>query len=200
MASSKHDHAGPPRAAGTPRPGGWSSLRWFPLLVLLAACTSSETEDGMTDSAKAEVGNPAPDFSLPDQDGTLVSLAEFRDESVVVLYFYPKDNTSVCTAQACGFRDSYETFQEAGAEVIGISSDSVDSHEGFAAEHGLPFHLLSDAEGEVRGRYGATSLLGIPGRVTFVIDKTGVIRHKFSSMFSAEKHILEALDIVQALN
>ena len=200
MASSRHDHDGPPRAASAPRPGRWSSLLRWPLLVLLAACTSSETEDGMTDSAKAEVGNPAPDFSLPDQDGTLVSLADFRDESVVVLYFYPKDNTSVCTAQACGFRDSYESFLDAGAVVIGISSDSVESHEGFAAEHQLPFRLLSDEDGEVRERYDASGFLGTPGRVTFVIDRQGIIRHRFSSMFSADEHIEEALEVVRTLN
>jgi len=154
----------------------------------------------MDKSQKAELGGKAPDFRLPDQNGDTVSLKDFLGKSVVVVYFYPKDNTSVCTAQACSFRDSYETFKSAGAVVIGISSDTVKSHQGFANEYQLPFHLLSDKGGKVRKLYGATVLLGVPGRVTFVIDKNGVICHKFSSMFSADKHIEEALGIVNSLN
>jgi peroxiredoxin Q/BCP len=168
-------------------------------LALFSSCATSEGEDQMREKDKAEVGNPAPDFTLPDQNGQMISLKDFHDKNVVVLYFYPKNNTSVCTAQACAFRDSYETFQDAGAVVIGISSDSVESHEGFAEEYQLPFYLLSDQDGKTRKRYGASAMLGIPGRVTFVIDKQGVIRHQFSSMFSADSHIEEALPVVQKL-
>lgn len=147
-----------------------------------------------------EVGELAPDFTLPSQTGGQVSLSDFRGERVVVLYFYPKDETPGCTAEACSFRDSYEAFTEAGAEVVGVSRDSVDSHQRFSGRHRLPFVLLSDVDGEVSQRYGARTLLGLlPGRVTFVIDREGVVRHAFSSSTNIGGHIREALDVVVSL-
>ena len=145
--------------------------------------------------AKVEVGDIAPDFELKDKDDNLVKLSNYRGKQSVVLYFYPKDETSGCTAQACSFRDSYEDFKAAGAEVIGISSDTKRSHEGFATRHSLPFVLLSDVIGKVRKAYGAYDMFGlIPGRVTFVIDKEGRVIHKFDSQLSPTKHIEEALN------
>jgi peroxiredoxin Q/BCP len=118
----------------------------------------------------------------------------------VVLYFYPKDNTSGCTAEACAFRDSHEVFTEAGAEVIGVSSDSVDKHAGFAGKHNLPFTLLSDAGGKVRKAYGVPATFGVlPGRVTYVIDRDGTVRHVFSSMMNIDKHVNDALGVVRQL-
>ncbi len=118
----------------------------------------------------------------------------------VVLYFYPKDETRGCTKEACTFRDSYEVFQEAGAEVVGVSSDSVASHESFAARHRLPFTLLSDEGGRVRKLYGVRPTLGImPGRVTYVIDQGGVVRHVFSSQTGVERHVQEALDALNEI-
>ncbi|MCF8465330.1 MAG: peroxiredoxin [Flavobacteriales bacterium] len=143
---------------------------------------------------KVNVGDIAPDFELKDKDGNLVKLSGFRGEKSVVVYFYPKDETPGCTAQACSFRDSYEDFKEVGAEVIGISSDGSSSHSGFAANHRLPFILLSDPIGKVRKEYGAYDLFGmIPGRVTYVIDKQGKVIHKFDSQMSPTKHIKESL-------
>jgi thioredoxin-dependent peroxiredoxin len=139
-------------------------------------------------------GQPAPDFELPDSEGKRIRLADFRGKKAVVLYFYPKDDTPGCTAEACSFRDSYEDFQDAGAEVIGISSDSASSHAKFAKRHELPFTLLSDAKGLVRKKYGVPSTMGLlPGRVTFVIDKSGVVRHVFNSQLQATRHVSEAL-------
>ncbi|TNF28361.1 MAG: peroxiredoxin [Bacteroidetes bacterium] len=147
---------------------------------------------------KVTVGQMAPDFELKDKDGNLVKLSDFRGEKSVVVYFYPKDETPGCTAQACSFRDSYEEFKDAGAEVIGISSDGSSAHSGFAANHRLPFILLSDTTGKVRKAYGAYDLLGlIPGRVTFVINKEGKIIHKFDSQLSPTKHIKESLDAIK---
>lgn len=146
-----------------------------------------------------QAGVQAPEFTLPDQTGKPVSLGDYRGQKVVVLYFYPKDNTSGCTAEACSFRDSYESFTEAGAEVIGVSSDSVESHEQFSGKHALPFVLLADSDKAVRKQYGATSLGVIPGRVTFVIDREGVIQHSFSSMMNTGGHIEEALKVVKQL-
>ena len=150
--------------------------------------------------SRVRVGDPAPDFALADQSGNTVRLSKFRGKSCVVLFFYPKDETPGCTAEACAFRDSYEVFRDAGAEVIGISSDPVDSHRQFASHHNLPFRLLSDEGGNVRKTYGVSSTLGIfPGRVTYVIDGEGVVRHIFSSQFRPSKHIEEALAVLREL-
>jgi peroxiredoxin Q/BCP len=116
-----------------------------------------------------------------------------------VLYFYPKDNTSVCTAEACAFRDSYEIFRTAGAEVIGMSSDSVESHRQFALEHRLAFLLLSDEGGIIRKRYGVSTAFGLPGRVTYIIDGRGIVRHIFFSQFTSEKHVTEALETLRTI-
>ncbi len=117
-----------------------------------------------------------------------------------MLYFYPKDDTPGCTAEACSFRDQYEVLREAGAEVIGISSDGVGTHEAFAARYSLPFVLLSDPGGAVRASYGVRRTLGlIDGRVTFVIDREGLVRHVFSSQIRPKKHVEESLKIVRAI-
>jgi len=123
-------------------------------------------------TTKVMEGQAAPDFTAPRTGGGEFRLSEFRGKSAVVLYFYPKDETPGCTAEACAFRDSYEIFVDAGAEVVGVSGDSVDSHERFAEHHELPFILISDKGGALRRQYGVKATLGVwPGRVTFVIDK-----------------------------
>ena len=144
------------------------------------------------------VGEPAPDFTLPRSDGTRFRLSEAVRRGVVVLYFYPKDETMGCVAEACAFRDQYEVFTEAGAEVVGVSADSAESHRRFAAHHRLPFVLLTDADGVVRKRYGVGKALGIlDGRITFVIDTQGVVRHVFSSRLLPTRHVSEALAVVR---
>jgi thioredoxin-dependent peroxiredoxin len=148
-----------------------------------------------------KVGDRAPDFTLPSLTGEPVSLESFFGKKNIVLYFYPKDNTAGCTAEACSFRDSYEVFQEAGAEVIGISSDSEASHQQFASKYKLPFILLSDLGGVVRKFYGVPSTLGLlPGRVTYVIDNQGIVRHIFSSQFAPQMHVAEALKVLKELS
>lgn len=145
-------------------------------------------------------GSPAPDFTLPDASGNPVSLSQFKDKQDVVLYFYPKDETSVCTKQAKGFRDNYEKFKDLGAEVIGISSDTVESHAKFAQNHKLPFVLVSDKDGIIRNEYGVPKSFGfLPGRVTYIIDKKGIVRGTFNSFVEGEKHITEALRILNNL-
>jgi len=147
-----------------------------------------------------QVGDKAPDFTLPSQSGEQVRLQDRLGERVVVLYFYPKDDTSGCTAEACAFRDSHEVFTEAGAEVIGISSDSAERHAAFAGKHNLPFMLLSDQGGRVRKQYGVPAVLGLlPGRVTYVIDRQGTVRHVFNSMTNINQHAGDALEVVRQL-
>jgi peroxiredoxin Q/BCP len=142
---------------------------------------------------KVKVDDKAPDFTLPSQMGDDVTLSEFFGKKNVVLYFYPKDETTGCTKEACTFRDNYEELTNLGAEVIGVSGQSVESHESFASHYGLPFILLSDEANKVRELYGVPSSMGIiPGRVTYIIDKKGMIRHIFNSQTQAQKHVEEA--------
>ncbi len=143
--------------------------------------------------------SPAPDFALPNQHKEVVQLTDLRGQ-YVVLFFYPKDDTSGCTAEACRFRDEFERFSEAGAQVIGVSDDSPESHRKFISRYNLPFTLLSDKEGRVRKLYGVKKTFGlIPGRVTFIIDRGGIVRHVFSSQSSPTKHVDEALAELQRL-
>lgn len=142
----------------------------------------------------------APNVALQLQTGEVVILAELWQARPVVLFFYPKDGTAVCTKEACAFRDAYEDFVAAGATVVGVSGDSAASHQQFAAEHRLPFYLATDADGAVRRAFGVRKTLGIiPGRVTIVIDRDGVVRHTFRGQFAADRHVREALDAVRTL-
>jgi thioredoxin-dependent peroxiredoxin len=161
---------------------------------------SVKNNQSRSTSRSVKVGDRAPDFTLPSLTGEPVSLESFFGKKNIVLYFYPMDNTPGCTAEACSFRDSYEVFQEAGAEVIGISSDSEKSHEQFAKQHRLPFILLSDIGGGVRRIYGVPATFGLlPGRVTYIIDKQGIVRHIFSSQFAPQMHVTEALKVLKEL-
>jgi peroxiredoxin Q/BCP len=146
------------------------------------------------------VGDPAPDFTLLAATGDSVSLSQFKGQSEVVLFFYPKDHSPVCTAEACSFRDSFDAFQSAGADVIGISADPVESHRLFAEQNRLPFRLLSDPDGSVRARYGVPRTLGvIPGRVTYLIDRQGIVRHIFASQFQPGRHVSETLRVLKQI-
>jgi peroxiredoxin Q/BCP len=146
------------------------------------------------------IGESAPDFHLLSNRGNYVSLHDLLGTKNLVVYFYPKDFTRGCTAEACSFRDSYEAFKALGAEVIGISSDNQSSHDAFAKEHNLPFILLSDTDGSVRKAYGVKKSLGLfEGRVSFVIDKKGIVRHVFSSQMKATAHVAEAMNILKSL-
>ena len=148
-----------------------------------------------------EVGSKAPDFSLPDQNGAIHKLSDYRGKKVI-LYFYPKDNTSGCSAQACSFRDLYPQITEKGAVVLGVSKDSVASHKKFEDNYGLPFTLLSDTELEVirayevwveKKQYGRT-FMGV-SRSTYLIDENGIIAKAFGGVKPKENadQMLEAL-------
>jgi peroxiredoxin Q/BCP len=146
------------------------------------------------------VGDRAPDFDVATADGTRIRLADVLARGPLVLFFYPKDATPGCTAEVCSFRDSYAAFTDGGAAVIGISSDSAESHAAFAGRHGLPYPLASDPGGAVRKAYGVPKALGLlPGRVTYVIDRSGIVRSVFNDMFAPQKHVDAALAVLATL-
>jgi len=147
-----------------------------------------------------KIGDRAPDFSLLDEHGLPVNLKDYLGKKAVVLYFYPKDFTPGCTAEACSFRDNYKPYQDKGAVVIGVSLDSVESHLKFSEKYALPFAILSDSSKQVAKAYG---VLGVGGflakRVTFIIDKDGKITHVFLKV-DVKQHseeVLKALDELQ---
>jgi thioredoxin-dependent peroxiredoxin len=148
---------------------------------------------------KVKVGSVAPDFTLPSQAGEMVSLKDFFGRNPVVLFFYPKDDSPGCTREVCAFRDNFEEFRNLDVQVIGISSDSVESHRNFAVKYDLSFPLLSDGGGNIRRLYGVPKTFGLfPGRVTYVIDKEGVVSHVFASQLSVERHVQEALTALRS--
>ncbi len=151
--------------------------------------------------ATLTIGDRAPAFALPDPAGETVTLDALLDGTkALVLFFYPKDETPGCTAEACSFRDRHEAFVEAGAKVVGISDDPPASHATFREHHRLPYVLLSDEGGRVRHAFGVRPTLGLlPGRETFVLDGRGIVRGRFRSQLRARTHAKEALDLVRAL-
>ncbi len=153
-------------------------------------------------ATRIQVGDAAPAFSLPNAQGELVSLADFKDQKAVVLFFYPKSDSPGCTIEACAFRDAYTVFQELGAQVIGISDDSVAAQARFSQNQKLPFLVLSDQGNQVRQAFGVPgALFGmLPGRVTYVIDKAGIVRHIFDSMLNFKAHVDESLGILKQLS
>ena len=146
-----------------------------------------------------ELGDVIPHFTAIDTNEEKFDTLEYIGKKPLVIYFYPKNNTPGCTAQACGFRDQYQDFTDLGAEVIGISSDTVDSHNTFAKQYKLPFILLSDTDKKIRKLFGVPSgLLGVlPGRVTYIVDKQGKVVLVFDDSINATKHIVEALEAIK---
>ncbi|HJQ60969.1 MAG TPA: thioredoxin-dependent thiol peroxidase [Vineibacter sp.] len=153
---------------------------------------------------KVEEGKKAPDFTAATDGGGKLKLSELKGKAVI-LYFYPKDNTSGCTKQACGFRDSLPDFSKAKAAVVGVSKDSAASHDNFKAKYDLPFTLVSDADGKVCEKYGTwieksmygRKYMGID-RATFLIDKEGVVRKVWRKV-KVPGHVEEVLAAVKAL-
>jgi thioredoxin-dependent peroxiredoxin len=150
---------------------------------------------------KTEVGSHVPQFTLADQNGNLFSISSVVGKKNLVIYFYPKDDSPGCTKEACYFRDEFELFNEAGALIIGISGQSVVSHKKFADKYQLGFTLLSDEGDKVRELFGVpVNFLGmLPGRVTYVIDKSGTVVFIYNSQTQARRHVDEALKILKGL-
>ena len=160
------------------------------LSIFLFACSSR---------SQLKVGDKVPSFQLKDQDGKDFDINSVLGKQPLVIYFYPRDETSVCTKEACSFRDAYEEFSKYGARVIGISSDGVRSHKSFAAHHKLPFTLLADTSNTVRKLFGVPKTFVLPGRVTYIVDKNGMIVHTFNSIRDSEKHVTESLTALKRL-
>jgi peroxiredoxin Q/BCP len=153
--------------------------------------------EARTEGRPVAVGDRAPDFTLPQQGGGMFHLGDRLGRTAVVLYFYPKDDTPGCTAESCRFRDERAAFAGAGAEIVGCSGDSLESHDQFAAKYGLPFTLVSDTDGAVRRLYGVGPG-GLPNRTTFVIDASGVVRAVLHSLENAPQHVERALEALGA--
>ncbi|NOU60062.1 peroxiredoxin [Marinifilum sp. JC070] len=156
----------------------------------------------MADKSKElQIGDQIPAFQLQNQDGELINIKDYVGKQNLVIYFYPKDDTPGCTKQACSFRDQCEDFNDLNAEVFGVSGQSVESHKEFAEKHRLNFNLLCDVNNTVRKQFGVpTNFFGLlPGRVTYIVDKSGKIVHIFNSQFRAEEHIEQAKNILKQL-
>ncbi|CAI9100790.1 OLC1v1037963C1 [Oldenlandia corymbosa var. corymbosa] len=188
-----------PKLPNLPKSSFHSQFCGIKLSDSASVAFSSHTLKKSSIVAKVSKGSVPPSFTLKDQDGKNVSLSKFKGRPVVV-YFYPADETPGCTKQACAFRDSYEKFKKAGAEVVGISGDDPSSHKAFAKKYRLPYTLLSDEGNKVRKEWGVPSdLFGtLPGRQTYVLDKNGVVQLIYNNQFQPEKHIDETLKFLKS--
>jgi len=170
----------------------------FYLIIYMLLFTSYLTLSKKNQMNEIKIGSSIPPFTLPDQNGDLFNINSVIGKKNLVVYFYPKDDSPGCTAQACSFQDQFEVFKQADAIIIGISGQSVESHKEFALKHNLTFTLLSDEGNKIRKQFVVpTNLLGLlPGRVTYVADKTGKVIYIFNSQTEATKHVDEALRIL----
>lgn len=173
----------------------------FYLIFCLLLFTSYLTFSQNKPMNEIKIGSSIPEFSLRDQDGNLFNIASVLGKKNLVIYFYPKDDSPGCTKEACSFRDQFEVFNEANAVIIGISGQSVKSHKEFADKYKLTFTLLSDEGNKIRKLFGVpTNIFGlIPGRVTYIVDKSGKVIYIFNSQTNATKHVDEALRILKEL-
>jgi peroxiredoxin Q/BCP len=159
-------------------------------IVFSTSCTSQ--------SHQLDVGNKIPLFSLKDQDGKTFNMKDSVGNNVFVIFFYPKDESSVCTKEACGFRDSMNLFKQAGVEVIGINQGSIESHKKFQQHDSLNYELLSDPDEKVIKQFGVSGAF-LTDRVTFVVDESGQIVFKYHSLTEGKRHVHEALDFIRQM-
>lgn len=173
----------------------------FYLIIYLLLFASYLTFSQTKPMNEIKIGSTIPEFSLPDQNGNMFDISSVLGKKNLVIYFYPKDDSPGCTKEACSFRDQFEVFNKADAVIIGISGQSVESHKEFANKYKLTFALLSDEGNKIRKLFGVpTNFLGLlPGRVTYIADKTGKVIYIFNSQTNATKHVDEALRILKEL-
>jgi peroxiredoxin Q/BCP len=168
------------------------------LLLFFALFTLSVSQSPAQSKKHLAVGDMAPAFSLKDQDGKTFTLADHIGKDILVVYFYPKDESMVCTKEACAFRDSFDAFTKAGAKVIGINGGTVASHKEFQEHYKLPFTLLSDPGNVVYNQFGVKGKLFFTGRETFVIDLKGKIVYQHEAMMQGKEHADDALAFIKA--
>jgi peroxiredoxin Q/BCP len=164
-------------------------------LFSFAVLTSAKAQSGQKELV---VGDKMPTFSLTDQDGKVFNSADHIGKSFLVIYFYPKDESMVCTKEACSFRDSFDEFTKSGAKVIGINAGTVESHKNFRDHYKLPFTLLADPDNKVYHRFGVKNKMFMTGRETFVIDKAGKVAFVYEAMMQGKKHSDDALAFIKA--
>lgn len=148
-----------------------------------------------------DVGDKIPSFQATDQSGNTFDVSNALGQKPLVIFFYPKDFTPVCTSEATSFRDNYEEFQKRGAMVVGVSADSAASHDSFAKQYNLQFPLLSDPDRSIRKKLGVPSaMMGMSdGRVTYIVDKDGTVKHIFNATFQGEAHVNKALEVLKQI-
>jgi len=143
-----------------------------------------------------QTGDPVPLFTLKDQDNKDWNIQDYIGKSRLIIYFYPKNESGVCTKEACSFRDSYTAFSDAGIQVIGINSGTVASHKSFQQHHGLPFVLLSDPGNSVLKKFGVKNVLFLTGRETFLIDERGLVSFTYRGFLNGHQHVAEILNFL----
>jgi thioredoxin-dependent peroxiredoxin len=168
-------------------------------IFLLTSIVFSLLQGCKSQGKALTVGDPIPVFSLRDQNDSVFNSTDFTGKKILVIYFYPRDESSGCTKEACSFRDNYSEFTKAGAMVIGINAGTVDSHKKFIQHHQLPFTLLSDPGNKVLKMFGVKSKFFISGRETFVVDKTGKIVFTFDVFMNGPAHEKEALNFINSM-
>jgi peroxiredoxin Q/BCP len=162
------------------------------LLAFIISPSQAQTNPHIT------VGDKVPVFSLQDQNAKTFNIADHIGKQMLVIYFYPKDESMICTKEACAFRDSFDEFTKAGAMVIGINSGTVASHKAFADHNKLPFVLLSDPGNKVYNQFGIKGKLFFTGRETFIVDLTGKVFYQYESMMEGKKHAEDALSYIKS--
>jgi peroxiredoxin Q/BCP len=163
--------------------------------MLIGFCKTSQAQKRDTE---LQIGENVPSFTLRDQDGKLFNVRDYIGKKVLVLYFYPKDESMVCTKEACAFRDEFDSFTKAGAMVIGINGGTVASHKEFQQHYKLPFTLLADQDNKVYNLFGIKSKMFIPGRVTYVIGLHGKVVYMHEAMLQGKEHADDALAFIKA--
>jgi peroxiredoxin Q/BCP len=169
------------------------------LLSTFAFVLSSVLVLGQNPATPLAVGDAIPKFTLKNQEGKLVSSTDLVGKHILIIYFYPKDESMVCTKEACAFRDSFDEYTKAGAQVIGVNNGTVESHKLFAEHYKLPFVLLSDPENKTLKKFGVKNKFFMTGRQTFVVDLKGRIAFSYESMLEGSQHSKQALAVVKAL-
>lgn len=168
------------------------------LSFLWISCMFSFSAEAQSSKKSLAVGDMMPSFSLPDQDGNPFNSREHIGKNILVIYFYPKDESMVCTKEACSFRDDFDRFTQAGAKVIGINEGTVASHKAFEQHYKLPFTLLSDPGNKVYDLFGVKNRLFISGRETFIVDLKGKLVYKYQAMLEGKAHAENALQFITA--